>query len=850
MLFDCVKRSLLIVLAWNLFFGSGMAVAARVADVSASKHNLSANSSNTVRADEVGNGGTDEICVFCHTPHGANIAVAAPLWNRSQSAASYVAYSSSSLDAGVLDAPGGSTKLCLSCHDGTVAVGSVNNKPGSGGYDSAYDRPDPIAMLGTEANMIPSGVDGFTRRLGVDLSNDHPVSLTYDDTLAGLDGELFTPTAAPQQEITTDGGSTTLVGNRIASGLQTKPILPLEPKTTENVGQIQCSTCHDPHLIEDDMTATGPALGASIKFLRLNRFQLNNPGDVFDKDNDIMCLACHNKAGWENSVHAVGATDGEPADDKYKNNAMTTSRDFPAELRVYQAACLNCHDTHTESGAKRLLRQGTDSDSKSSIEETCYQCHATGADSIVEENVGVSDTDAPDIETEFNYNSITMPITTQDQRASSEPAHDIIDGDFLETPTKLGKGVLANRHVECSDCHNPHRVIRNSRFNADGIQDTSTPANELRTHEAGLNSTSDGSNDGSEGNVASGALRGAWGVEPVVGTLSVTWPEPDSNISYDVKKGDPDQSILTSEASSYLTREYQLCFKCHSDYSLDETDMPLLGAHSGGTSYNTNQMQRYTNVAAEFASVSASNPPTTGGDQGEEVNLSLACNGLDCNPSPSGPTDDNNHRSWHPVMYPTGRDGAERGDTGFDNIRAPFADNVGTQTMHCSDCHGASGSWTQGVGPNSNVQGPHGSNNNFLLRGSWNPASNTPNNPGFCGNCHNPTGNNVISGFGQGVEASHSFDQKDDAPCGICHIAVPHGWKNKAFLVNINCIGPESGEVGGYDEFGCKSVGAGYDAGPYYVNARLKINSWAESRSWAQGNCSGLTWMENSCGTY
>ena len=63
-----------------------------------------------------------EICIACHTPHNANTAVTdAPLWNHNLSAvASYALYQSDTLNA----APGqptGTSKLCLSCHDGTVA---------------------------------------------------------------------------------------------------------------------------------------------------------------------------------------------------------------------------------------------------------------------------------------------------------------------------------------------------------------------------------------------------------------------------------------------------------------------------------------------------------------------------------------------------------------------------------------------------------------------------------------------------------------------------------------------------------------------------------------------------------
>ncbi|MEW6324905.1 MAG: hypothetical protein AB1515_05915, partial [Nitrospirota bacterium] len=103
------------------------------------KHNLSSTPSTAPR--DVFTTATSEICVFCHTPHGAaveTLSLGAPLWNRRLSTASYQLYDNTwsfsfeaPLNAG---APTGFSRLCLSCHDGTIALGSVINAPGSGGY--------------------------------------------------------------------------------------------------------------------------------------------------------------------------------------------------------------------------------------------------------------------------------------------------------------------------------------------------------------------------------------------------------------------------------------------------------------------------------------------------------------------------------------------------------------------------------------------------------------------------------------------------------------------------------------------------------------------------------------------
>jgi len=91
--------------------------------------------------------------------------------------------------------------------------------------------------------------------------------------------------------------------------------------------------------------------------------------------------------------------------------------------------------------------------------------------------------------------------------------------------------------------------------------------------------------------------------------------------------------------------------------------------------------------------------------------------------------------------------------------------------------------------------------------------------------------------------------------CQWCHIAIPHGWKNKNFLVNLNDVGPEGGKPVGtqvYDDGKGGNVGnnaVGYTNPPYYNNAVLKILNMAKSGDWMQSDCgsiggqSGRAWM-------
>lgn len=836
------------------------------------RHNLSASGSGGVKANAT-TSGTDQICVFCHTPHAANAAAPGPLWNRNLSTQTYTPYTSNSLDAedilnnSSIGQPGGASKLCLSCHDGTLAIGQVSNSPGSGSGRT-------ISMTGTRSTAsapfvvggMPAGsgdTTGYTRNLGINLTNDHPISFTFQnpppavttDVLSQRDGELRSPPYSVSGKV--------VVGIRSPG---TKPMLPLDHE-----GKVQCTSCHDPHL-------------DASKFLRLNRFQQTaSAGITFNPANDQICLGCHDKnkdrdgaayLAWSNSAHAKTGNEFETYT---YTAAASTQREFTANIKVWQAGCLNCHDTHTVQGSRRLLREGTDSTSSPkaggnpAIEETCYQCHSNSP--IIAIPALTATTGVPDIKTEFGRTR-KMPITGTEKHDIGGNFNDAAFGDctttnnkcgadFLESRTLLGANATTNRHVECTDCHNPHRVIKNSRFTGNGTLQNGT-AGTQRTHVAG----------GADGNIASGALRGIWGVEPIW-TAGGNWNPSAASLTYTIKRGDPGSNTATSRGQAYLTREYQLCLKCHSDYGFGTTPPSTTG---GSTSNSIGSV--YTNIAAEL-DVNASDTPAAGTDQGEYGACTSGCattNYTDIEPSGSAPADTasaimqdqagvQNHRSWHPIHYPTGRSWNERriGNTASSNFRAPFngttsPNGLGLQTMHCSDCHGHDATWTQGSGPDlTKVQGPHGSSRDFILRDTWSTSTTiggwSGSGSGLCFNCHNPTAGTSgvgdgsaggrTSGFNahsSGASGGHGNGHSGKA-CMRCHVAVPHGWKNKALLVNLNCRGEENGATtcNITNNFANYPNRHGpYTSGPYYVGAFLRIATWR-----ASGN-----WTETSCGTY
>ena len=176
-----------------------------------------------------------QICVACHTPHGANTTVAtAPLWNHAITTATYTVYSNASTLNATIGQPDGTSKLCLSCHDGTVALDSFGGTTGT------------TFLTGTKA----VGGDAAS------LSNDHPISFTFDDALATTDGALYPPSSTS----VTIGA----VGRQKTGSITNTMLFS---------GKVQCASCHDVHNTFAD--------GAKLLRVSLTGSKL--------------CLTCHNK---------------------------------------------------------------------------------------------------------------------------------------------------------------------------------------------------------------------------------------------------------------------------------------------------------------------------------------------------------------------------------------------------------------------------------------------------------------------------------------------------------------------------------------------------------------------------
>jgi predicted CXXCH cytochrome family protein len=173
-----------------------------------------------------------EVCLTCHNPSmGGGTAGVASQWNHTLSSQTYPLYSSPTLKSTV-GQPGVGSKLCLSCHDGTVALDSFGGLTGS-------------QFISAKNNI------------GTTLKDDHPIGLLYNTALAVQNGTLFDPST---KSVTIGSGGTLKTG------------------TVDSImlfsGQLECSSCHDVH----------------------NKFTADTTGLIkVSTTGSAICAACHNK---------------------------------------------------------------------------------------------------------------------------------------------------------------------------------------------------------------------------------------------------------------------------------------------------------------------------------------------------------------------------------------------------------------------------------------------------------------------------------------------------------------------------------------------------------------------------
>ena len=359
-------------------------------------------------------------CLYCHAPHsglsGSPGVASTPLWNTKLSqVASYQVYGATSLVNAQNPSPplGTDTTLCLSCHDGTVA--------GSPGATVAYGT--------VQMSQPMTSTDVF----GHSLASMHPVSFVLNN------GHLAQfPSAQPS--------------------LYTSPYATANPAVPLVNANVECTSCHNPHVQNNDPTG--------------NFLVVNNTSSA-------LCYACHSTvpngagmgladstharsamlsvsgsqlgtnavasntnplAGWQTSIHATAPNKVAPQIILATNpliSSRTPQGQRTVSLGPYRTiamnGCASCHAQHNAQEPRSLLRAVDDL--------TCLNCH--------------------------NGSANITPATTNvlAEMVTPKYGHAFSVGN---TPHLSNEAVLLNQnyHVTCVDCHNPHSASKVAQFSA------------------------------------------------------------------------------------------------------------------------------------------------------------------------------------------------------------------------------------------------------------------------------------------------------------------------------------------------------------------------------------------------
>ena len=308
-------------------------------------------------------------CTFCHAPH-SGLGGVTPLWNQKLSTQTYTPYSSTTNPEQGNTQPtlGVTSSLCLSCHDGTVGVGQ----------SAAYG---PLPVVGSL-----NSIDSF----GTTLIGSHPFSFVL-----------------PLKD------SPNLVASLVSKGITADPTGAVKLIK----GNIECTSCHDPHVQGVDRIAQN--------FL------------IRDSSNGQMCLACHDPnrvvqgqinplAGYTGSIHQTAT------------NQVSPDGHIGPYLTVGVNSCNSCHMSHDSVAPARLLRPATPAAAGNDpVTQSCITCH----------DGGTYLSPAP-------MNIMAEVAKTGHPLPAGVNIHDAAEPVLLNH----------NRHATCVDCHDSHASNQTSQF--------------------------------------------------------------------------------------------------------------------------------------------------------------------------------------------------------------------------------------------------------------------------------------------------------------------------------------------------------------------------------------------------
>jgi predicted CXXCH cytochrome family protein len=424
-------------------------------------------------------GSVSASCLYCHAPHSA--LAGQPLWNQTLSMQAYTGYASTTFHQTPIQPPvNSSSKLCLSCHDGTVAPGQT------------------VAF----GKMTMGGSMSGPSKFGSDLRNSHPFSLKVP--LAD------SPEIAPQlftSSPTTKDPAVKLVKNTVECTTCHDAHFQARDHTVGNFlvrdntnGQL-CLACHDPSRIVSGQTNFLANWPVNIHATATNR-TLNQPYvGGYPTVAENACVSCHqphNAAGQARllrgpdeqaclSCHNGGSNVTPPAADIFSEFAKG-GHPFPTGNYTHDraenallnnnrhATCVDCHNPHSSQQATLLgpppgvrssqngvvgisAADGITVLSPSSNQfENCLRCHGTSSGkSTNPAKYGylpvrqVTAADPLNLIPEFSASSTSShPVMHDRSSVLPQPSlrSQMLNLDGTSSARTMGLRIL------CTDCHN------------------------------------------------------------------------------------------------------------------------------------------------------------------------------------------------------------------------------------------------------------------------------------------------------------------------------------------------------------------------------------------------------------
>jgi DmsE family decaheme c-type cytochrome len=192
--------------------------------------------------------------------------------------------------------------------------------------------------------------------------------------------------ASAAGEYSPNGADTCLLCHntpQVVALFETRHGAPADPRSPFGHGQLQCEACHGPG------GAHASLQQVDGKMVQVIRFDAESGASV--ETQNSMCLGCHETESgfaWHGSAHddrhvsCAGCHRVHTAQDPVMRVSTQADRCFTCHafrrsdalkpyghpLREGKMACTGCHDPHSATAEKLLVRQ--------TVNETCYQCHA------------------------------------------------------------------------------------------------------------------------------------------------------------------------------------------------------------------------------------------------------------------------------------------------------------------------------------------------------------------------------------------------------------------------------------------------------------------------------------------